>query len=150
MWQSKVLSAFKTVEPESLICDGSAVWLDAETKQPLEHRFKNRPTDAYKSDIAVMVDMSKPVTRERMSDFAKQFGAKNSVMIKQYRFFDRDYNLLNPEPSFDDVAYITHTKTFMYFIADDSLVIYEDGAPVYANDAGVICTDKNALADTFM
>lgn len=150
MWQSKIIEAFKTAEPESLICDGSAVWLDAETKQRIEHRFKNRPTDAYKSDIAVMVDMTKPVTRERMSDFAKQFGAKNSVMVKQYRFFDRDYNLLNLDPSYDDGGYITHTKTFMYFVLNDSLVIYEDDTPVYANDAGVVCTDRNALADTLI
>ena len=149
-WNYKIKNAFNDGQPESLFCDSSAVWLDAETKQRIEHRFQNRPANAYKSDIAVMVDMTQPITRERMKELGNKFGAKHYVVIEQYRFFDREGNLLNLDPSYDEGGYFTHKKKFVYVMADDSLVIYEDDTPVYANDAGVVCTNHEALADSLL
>ena len=109
-WTTKVKSAFNNKQSESLFCDGLAVWLDSSTMQPLEHRFVGRSPDAHKSDIAVMVDMSKPVTRERMKELGTKFGAKHSVAIKQYRFLDREGNLIEVDPSCNEGGYVSHTK----------------------------------------
>ena len=41
-------------------------------------------------------------------------------------------------------------KTVVYDVAQNSMVIWQNGEPIYANDDGIICRNRAALADSLL
>lgn len=129
----------------SLMADGYAVWLDKNQNRLQRRKFASDET-------AVLVDLSQPVTLDRCKDLCEKFDAK-SISIDDWRYFDagtdQEYDpdwMLTQEGG----HYRTSKKDYRYNRSNNSLIIWEDDMPVYANDDGVICRDLDALADTLL
>lgn len=96
-----------------------------------------------------------PITRDRCHDIAKNIEATFGVVVEDLRIImDRyDYQAL----SGDDVDLALSGDIGVKKIVDkharydaqrDSLLIWQDGEYVYANDAGVVTRDAVAIADS--
>jgi len=126
----------------SIIADGSALWLDANGNKLSRRKF----TD---NEVAVVIDLDKPVTLKRCRDICNKFDI-NHLAINDWRFYDRDTGNEIPLWDTEEIGYNTTKKDYMYRRDFNSLVIWNNGMPVYANDNGDICLDLDALADTLM
>lgn len=96
----------------------------------------------------IQIDYSKPVTLERCKKILerceKETGREYSRIELNHAIYSKtDGNELGdyPEQTFLD-------KKYVYDAIENSLLIYDRGEPVYANDNGAICNDHAALCDS--
>lgn len=134
----------------SVIIDGYALWLDADGNKLPRRKFTTDET-------AVVLDLNKPVTLLRLAEIANKFGAVSRVEINDWRYFNPrsgheidDNEMRNDYANGEEGGYETRKKDYIYDVKANSLVIWEDGTPIYANDNGIVCRDLEALADTLM
>lgn len=93
---------------------------------------------------SIWVDDSKPITLERMRevyDFCCKAAGETlgSIQINMAAYEPGDYDGANPR---------LWRKTYQFDPKLNSLLIIEDGIPIYANDDGIVCTDTDALYDS--
>lgn len=102
------------------------------------------------------LDMSKPVTLQRMRDVCERLSAKTGVVFDYIQVehhvyeFDIDPNDKEARSLIDygDIPGVkTWDKTYQYWADQNRLLIWDHGYPVYENNNGVICNDEVALAD---
>jgi len=128
-----------------LFTNGYAVWLDKNRNILNRRKFQ-------KGERAVHINLDRVVTLNRCKDICIKFKV-NNISIHDTRFYDLDNNkeyaddYLNAN---DGGYYLTIKKLYTYDKNENSLIIWENGAPVYANDNGIICRDVDALADTLL
>lgn len=98
--------------------------------------------------IRLEVDHSKPITLDRCAEImskARELSGRELVMISIRR------SIYSKTPGnecgdFAETCYMD--KKWDYTASTNSMVIYDRGEPVYANDDGAICTDQAALYDS--
>lgn len=98
--------------------------------------------------IRLAVDHSKPITLARCAEIlskARVLSGRDLVMISIRRSV---YDVTPGNELGDHAETCYMDKRWDYTAATNSLVIYDRGEPVYANDDGVICTDQAALYDS--
>lgn len=129
-----------------VIADGKALWLSADG-QKLERR------QFVEGEIQVVFDLNAGVTRERCQGLCEKFGIK-TLKLLDFRYFhpvngvELDQKFLNEHCQ--DGGYVTTETKYVYFAASDTLQKWVEGYPVFEDAAGVICDDKDALADSLL
>jgi hypothetical protein len=97
--------------------------------------------------IRLTVDHSKPITLERCArilDEACKLSGRNLAMISIYHSIYSKTAGNNGDVA--ETCYLD--KRWDYYPDTNSLLIYDRGEPVYANDNGVICTNQAAIYDS--
>lgn len=113
--------------------------------------------DAGMEKIA-RLDMSKPVTLQRMREVCERLRAETGVEFDYLRVEHHVYEFdIDP----DDKVARAHIrygdypgrkvkdKTYQFWYERNRLLIWDHNTPVYENDDGVITKDADALADCY-
>jgi hypothetical protein len=104
------------------------------------------------------LDMSKPVTLQRMHEVCERLRAHTGVEFNYLRVEHHIYEF-DVDPN-DEVAKAhircgdypgrkVKDKTYQFWYDRNRLLIWDHGTPVYENDNGEICRDADALADCY-
>jgi len=97
--------------------------------------------------VKLAVDHSEPITLERCArilEEARKLSGRNLAMIS----IRRSIYSMTPDNDGDSAETCYLDKRWDYYPDTNSLLIYDRGEPVYANDNGVICTDQAAIYDS--
>ena len=132
--------------PAAVIADGSALWLDAQG-----NRLSRRTFSA--DETAVLVDLAKPVTRERCAEICEKFDVA-VLHIYDWRYY-HPVNGVELDEGFlrehgEEGSYNTEKMDYSYRHATDTLTVWKNDIPVFEDAAGVICDDRDALADSLL
>lgn len=98
--------------------------------------------------IRLEIDYSKPVTLARCAEImtkARELSGRDLAMISIRRSI---YSVTPGNEPGDHAETCYMDKKWDYTAANNSMVIYDRGEPVYANDDGAICTGQAALYDS--
>jgi len=102
-------------------------------------------------------DICKQLTEEQLKEEQLNEGQYIKLMKIDLSMYDKYDSDGRPAKVFDEYGDIIaeniilgKRKTAKYLVEENILRIYEDDLPVYENDNGVICRDKDALVDSLM
>lgn len=109
------------------------------------HPAKNSSWAVRPGGQGIEADDSTPITLERMKslyqfccDAEQENLGKIKINMSAYLHNDGGEG---PNPQLFNKVYEYNPET-------NSMIVWEDGMPIYANDNGVICDDQAALCDT--
>lgn len=98
--------------------------------------------------VKLIIDHSKPITLKRAKEIFKAACELSGRDLYKISIELSAYSKTPGNECGDAAEECLIDKKWVYTLKTNSLVIWDKGEPVYANDNGVICTDQVALYDT--
>lgn len=104
------------------------------------------------------LDMSKPVTLQRMREVCERLRAQTGV---EFNYLRVDHHIYEFDVDPNDEVALKHIrlgdypgekvmdKTYQFWYDRNRLLIWDHGTPVYENNDGEICRDADTLADCY-
>lgn len=128
----------------AIIADGRALFLDADNKKLLGRKYTE-------DEIAVRIDLNRPIRRVRLADIAARYGIKNTIHIHDRMFYhpetEREFTPEEVDFNYFGEYYLLRQKDYFYDVKKNLMIIYNNGVPAYANHNGTVRLDHEGIAE---